>query len=158
MGVTNTRTVDGRDKIYISNKPDESLHTVFSGTGDSGGLIALSLQANETESFVELSYSETVHIKEGRIKSENAPFGSYLDVDIRHPITGAVLAIFCKHIPLLGTDGGWLELNTENSSEIPKGLKVRLTLYNSSGLGTFDPPAAFRLVGIIEMYRLNQIF
>ena len=153
--VTSTRTADGREKVYITNKPIENTYTVFAGEGDDGARIFLKLTDTDEEKEVDLVFSEDVWVQEGRLWcSDSVPFGATADVEFIHPVTNEVLARFCKHVPLCP---GWIYLEALDSALLPTGVKVRMEVYNSPGTGIYDPPGPFKVAGIITLYRATPM-
>lgn len=151
------RDGSGLIRFHTSPRP-ENTTTYFSGAGDTGGIgngsrLLFNMLATDTSKQVELTYSEKVWIKDGSIVYKDAPLGSYIDIEVVHPTSG-VVGSFGKKILLLGTNIAYL--NTEDSAEIATGLKLRITVHNSSG-GSEDAAAAFKVVGNIEYYRTTTI-
>ena len=152
------RADDGLPHTYPSPRP-VGLTTYFSGSGDNGGIangneLLFSLADTDASQEVDLSYNETVYIKDWFMICRGAPFGSYIDVEIVHPTAG-VVGSFCKKVFLL--DSFPIPLNTEDRCCIEVGLKVRVTVYNSDGTGIKEPKAAFTGVSRIEMYRVTTV-
>lgn len=161
MPETATRTSDGLPKVYPSPRPHGTT-TYFAGAGDDvtntivggGNKIIFDLADTDPSKIVELEFTEDIWIKDGYMIVENAPFGAHLDIEIVHPTEG-VVGCFGKKIPVFKS--GWFTLNTEDRAKISKGLKIRLTVYNSSGTSPEEAPTAFKMVGRIEMYRSTTI-
>ena len=152
------RDATGIITIHSSPRPD-GMTTYFSGAGDSGGIglgnrMIFNLTASDASKSVDLNYSEDVYLKDGVINYKDAPLGSCLSVEIIHPINGIVKKYATK-LPLLGT--GRTDINSEDSGKIDFGLKVRVTVYNSDGTGDQDVASAFKVCGLLEMYRVNAI-
>lgn len=133
--------------------------TFFSGAGDNGSPangpeLMFNLSSTDTSKQIEIEFIEDVHMKDGVIRMENAPLGSYIDVEIVDPVDGVVGA-YLKKVPLLGT--GRIDFNTDDQEIIQDGLKVRVTVYNSDGTGDKDAAAAFKVIGFFEMYRATTV-
>jgi hypothetical protein len=153
MGTTSTRTEDGRQKIFISSKPSESDYTQFTGVGDNGVSALISMTAGDNEKQVDLKFAEHVHIKEGRLWcSAGVPFGASADVEVINPVTDEVIGRFCRRVPL---SPGWVYLQSDDSSEIPAGVKIRMEVYNATGIAPHDPPGDFKVAGILTLFRAN---
>ena len=67
-----------------------------------------------------------------------------------HPLDDSIIARFCRKIPL-APDRNRVE--AEDAAEVPPGIKLRLTVYNSPGTGIFDPPAEFRVSGLMTIFK-----
>lgn len=152
------RDANGLSRVIPSARPDGTI-TYFTGAGDNGGLgdgnrILFNIFSSDASKSVDLNFNEDIYIKDGIIQFKDAPFGSYLEVDIVHPQAG-VIAKYCTKLWMVGT--GQLQLNSEDKAKIPIGLAVRITVYNSDGQDGCDLPANFKVSGIIEMYRANII-
>lgn len=161
MGETSTRMSDGLTKVYSSPRPFGTT-TYFSGAGDDvinsivggGDRLLYNLTSTDISKSIEIEFLETIYIKDGYMITENAPFGSYLDIEIIHPVSG-VVGCFGKKIPILGNS--FIPMDSEDRGEIAQGLKIRITVFNSDGLNGQDPATAFKLVGRLEMYRSNTL-
>jgi len=161
MGETATRTEDGLPKVYPSPRPHGTT-TYFAGAGDDtinnivggGNKIIFDFASSDDTKSVDLEFIEDVWIKDGYIICENAPLGAYVDIAIVHPISG-IVGCFGKKIPIFRS--GWFTLDTEDRAKIDRGLILRITINNSSGVAPEEAKAAFKLAGRIEMYRVNTI-
>lgn len=155
---TNART-DGKTFIYNSPRPLDCT-TYFTSAGDNGGIsqgneLLYSLTAQDSEQYVDITFSEDVWFKDAQIYSDaNTPFGAYLDTEIRHPQAG-VVGSFGRKIFLMKD---WIQpLDTEDRGLVPYGLTVRIKVVNSNGQGIKDPAAAFKVMGRLEIYRVGQV-
>lgn len=148
----------GRQKVYQSAKP-LGMETYFTGAGDDltdpqnpiiseGNKLLFDLSDTEASKSVDLVFSEDVYIKDGYMITEGAPFGAYFDIEIVHPIIGAV-GSYAKKCPLFGT--GWFPLDTDDRGMLNLGLIMRVTVYNA------DTKAAFKVAGRIEMFRETTV-
>lgn len=158
---------DGIPYVYSTSKPLDYM-TYFTSSGDDmnnpdlqagragGSKIFFNMKSSESEKSVNVQFNQDLYLKDGIIHISKAPFGALLDIDVIHPYYGFI-DTFGRAIPLMGD--GWIPLNTEDKASVPKGLIVRLTVYNSSGVDGMDPPADFKLAGRLELYRpkLNKI-
>ncbi len=154
------RDKNGLTRVYTSPRI-ENTTTYFTGSGDNGGVgsgsrVIFKLTSDDLSKSKTLIFNEPVNIKDGIITTENAPFGSSIDVDILDPEDNVVLR-FAKTINLLGD--GIVYLNSEDSEQIFTGLKVKITVKNSDPNRDpdEDSPTDFKVVGNIEMYRKNTI-
>ncbi len=101
----------------------------------------------------EFEFNQNVYVKDGYMIVKDAPFGATADIDIIHPQLG-ILFPFGRKVPLFGT--GWFPLDTEDRGFLPKGLKLRITVHNSSGGDDNldeETPATFFMFGRFELYR-----
>ncbi len=162
MGETANRTTDGQDKVYTTHRP-MGMSTYFTGEGDdvvngkigNGQRLLWQMKSSDISKSVTIGFSEDVYFKDGYMIVRNAPFGSYLDIEVTHPVLGTV-ASFGRKIPLLGS--GWFPLDTEDRGLILQGLSVVMTIYNSLGATSLqDEPANFDVSGRIELFRTNTI-
>jgi len=151
MGNTTTRTADGRNKVYVTQKPHGTI-SYFSGAGDdvttgkvSGGEhLLFDMDSTDVEKTIDLQFIEDVWIKDGYALVENAPLGSCIDILIVHPQIGAV-ASFGQNIPLLGS--GSITLNTDDCGKLEQGLILRVVVKNGT------PKVPFKVAGRIELFR-----
>lgn len=163
--VDGVHLADG-DKLHVHASPrgpDEA--TYFSSAGDvttpgDGPLLAFKLTATDTEKSVAVSYKEDVWIKDGYAVCENAPFGSTICAEVvaqGHPSIpdGTVVGAFVRRSLMLGT--AFMPFDTEDKGFVPQGFELRLKVVNSDGTGDFDPPAEFKVVARVEMYRTATV-
>ncbi len=161
MAETSTRTDDGLPKVYPSPRPHGTT-TYFAGAGDDttnnivggGNKIIFSLTAGDSSKTVDLEFIEDIWIKDGYMICEDAPFGATIDIIVIHPVNG-VVGCFAKNVPIFRS--GWFTLDTEDRAKIDMGLILRIIVNNSSGTAPEEAKTAFKLVGRIEMYRVNTI-
>lgn len=152
------RDENGLIRVHESPRPCNNT-TYFTGAGDTGGLasgnnILFKINSTDTSKQIDVEFSEDIFIKDAIIQFDSAPFGSYIDVQIIHPTNG-VVANYIKKLFLIGTNT--LYINSEDSAKITQGLKIRSTVYNSTGTGDEDPAGDFKVTGTIEMYRSTII-
>ena len=151
MGATETTTEDGREIINTTHKPLYDLRNTFVGVGDNGTKTIVALTYQDAEKHVDLTFSEDVWIKEGRLWCcDTVPLGACADVEIVHPVTDDVIARFCDKIPLAP---GWLYLDSLDSEKVPAGVIIRMEAYNASGVAPEEAPAAFKMLGILTLYK-----
>jgi hypothetical protein len=148
------RDDEGREVIYASPRPLDTT-TFFSGAGDDTGVadgerMLFSMTDQDAEKHVDLTFSETVYIKDGHFVSRDAPFGAYLSATIRHPVAGEV-GSFARMVPVVGS---WpIDLNSDDRGKLDQGLILRITVGNANGTDPQDPAAAFKVAGRLEFYR-----
>lgn len=145
----------------IHSTPRPSGHsTYFTGSGDSeeqigaGNKLLFSLSEVDKEQSVDIKFNGDVYIKDGFIMTTNAPLGSYMDIEVIHPVHG-VVGRFCNQVYLL--EQGRIPIDSEDCALIVNGLSLRCTIHNSSGTGIEDQPKAFKVVARIEMYRRKTV-
>ena len=156
--VTTFERVEDDSKIPYVVATDRPMnhYSYFSCAGDApsaigGGNQALfSLLSTDVSKTVDISYNEDVYLKDGLIQPKDAPFGAMVDIDIIHPVYGALLS-FSKLTPIVGNFP--IEMNTEDKAFIPQGLIVRITIHNATGLNGHDPAVDFKVMGRLELYR-----
>jgi len=159
------RSDDGLIITYPSPKPRNTI-TVFTGAGDdtsttdlsgigNGQRVCFSMPASGESLSIDLEFQEDIYIKDGLILSKNAPFGACVDMDIHHPVAGKVVN-FLNKVPIYGDFP--IHLDSEDRALISKGLKIRITLYNSNPniYPSHDPPSAFKACGRFEIYRSHN--
>jgi len=117
----------------------------FTGAGDDGTPLLFDMASTDTVKSVDITFNSDIFVKAGQILSENAPFGASVDIEVVHPTYG-VVGQFGNRIPVLGS--GIIPLDSENSSAVPAGLILRITVHNSD-----IAPAAFKIAGRIEMLK-----
>jgi hypothetical protein len=145
--------------VYSTSRPMGYI-TVFSGAGDGGdgfanrgkgSEILFNMKASDVKKHVDISFNEDIYIKDGGLTSVDAPLGAHIDIDVVHPVYGIVLDNFGVKVPVFGTNR-W-PLDTDDRALIPKGLIVRISCVNATGLGEHDAPADFKLAGRLELFR-----
>jgi hypothetical protein len=148
------RDANGFQRTHSSPRP-ENTHTYFSGAGDANGigdgdklLFQMSDTDTENAKTIDLTFSEGVYIKDGYVITSDAPFGSFMTVEVVNT-DGNTIGHFCKNVPLLGSFP--ITLNTEDSSYLPQGYLLRCSVSHS------DIKQNFKVVGRIEMYRANTV-
>jgi hypothetical protein len=109
------RDSTGLQQVVSSPRPLGKA-TYLSGCGDNGGvgngnIILFSMTAADVSKTIDLTYNEDIYIKDGIITYTDAPLGSYVNVEIVHPVDG-VVSCFCKKVFMLGSNV--LYLNTED--------------------------------------------
>jgi hypothetical protein len=152
------RDRNGLKRVHTSPKPEGTI-TYFSGAGDSvdvgsGERLLFNMKATDISKEKIITFSEAINIKDGIITTIGAPIGSYLNVDILDPQDNIIMS-FARSLNLLGTSP--IYLNSQDSEELESILKLRVTVYNSNGLGEQDYTVDFKVVGNIEMYRSKTI-
>lgn len=118
-----------------------------------GEKLTFRLTSKTNKIVKEFQFNQNVYIKDGYIICKDAPFGATADIDIIHPLYGLMIP-FGRSVPLFGT--GWFPLDTEDRGYLPKGLKIRITVYNSNGSEDNldeETPATFFMFGRFELYR-----
>lgn len=146
-------------QIIQSTPRPEGTTTHFTGAGDNGApgngaRVIFNMLATDPSKPIDTTFIEDVHVKDGVILMKDAPLGSYISVEVVHPVAG-VVGVYLNKVPLLGT--GRIDFNTDDQETISQGLTIRCTVYNSDGTGDQDPAAAFQVVGFFEMYRKTTI-
>lgn len=145
---------EGRVIVHSTPRPNNTT-TFFAGAGDDqavadGPRMLFSMLNSDTEKYIDMTFNETVYIKDGHFVSQDAPFGAYLSATIRHPLAGEVAA-FARNIPILGS---WpIDLNSDDRGKLDQGLILRITVGNSNGTNPQDPAASFKVAGRLEFYR-----
>ena len=153
------RDANGLHRVHTSPRR-ENTTTYFTGAGDDGDIgsgvkMIFNLTADDSSKSKTLIFNEAVNIKDGMIVTKDAPLGSSIDVDILDP-QGNVVLRFAKRVGLLGDNV--IYLNSEDSEEIPIGLKMKITINNSDINNTENEAArSFKVVGNLEMYRGSTI-
>lgn len=152
------RTSEGLIQFVASPRPDDT-NTYFAGAGDDQSLgdgeeVIFNMSSSDTSKSQDIYFSEDIYIKDGLIQFQSAPLGSYFEVEIIHPVSG-VVGTYCKRNWMLGDRVVYL--NSENNSKIANGLGLRITIYNSDGLGDHDTACDFKVCGILEMFRASTI-
>lgn len=130
---------------YFTSAGDDPVN----GTGE-GARALFDMKSTDVSKAVDLSFSENVYIKDGLALPKGAPFGATVCISVVHPVYGHLMD-FCKYAPLMGDFPS--SMDTEDRALIPAGLIIRITVHNSTGLGGEDPPADFKVVGRLELYR-----
>lgn len=152
------RDDDGKMKVYPTRRP-EGTTTYFCGAGDDltdpqnpiiggGAQMMFDMTAGDATKEADLVFSESVHIKDGYAIFENAPFGSYYDIELHHPINGKIGA-FAVKCPMLGS--GMYSMDSDDVAIVPAGIILKVRITNS------NPGAAFKVAGRLEMFRATTI-
>jgi len=152
------RDKEGIPQIVSSPRPPGTA-TYYSSQGDNGGVgggkkLLFNMSAADPVKSVDLEFNEDIYIKDGFVLLNNAPLGARIDIEIAHPVAG-VVGRFAKNVFINGF--GIVPFNSGDKALIPKGFLLRVFVHNSSGINEEDPPSAFTLVGVIEMYRITTI-
>lgn len=148
------RDADGKMKVYPTRRP-EGTTTFFTGAGDDmtdplnpiiggGDVMDFDMTTSDASKEVALVFSEDVHIKDGYAIFENAPFGSYYDIEVWHPIAGKQSSFACR-CPMLGS--GMYSMDSDDVAVLPKDMILKIRITNST------PAAAFKVCGRLEMFR-----
>lgn len=160
MGISESQKKNefGTNVVSASPRPSGNT-TMFTGCGDNGVIgngneLLFSLEAGDSSQSVDLEFTEVVSVKDGIIHCIEAPFGAYVDVEVVDPTSG-VVGRFCQKVFVHGSNR--FMLNTEDKSDIAVGLKLRVTVYNSDGTGIKDAAKAFKVTGIVELYRPSTV-
>lgn len=146
-------------KIHPSPRPT-GMSTYFSSAGDTGGLslgpkLIFNMTDTDTEKSVDVSYNETVLVKDGLCSYVNAPLGSTISAEMYAPDGTTKVGGFVKNACMLGTH--WMPFDTEDYGTLPATYKLRLTVKNSSGTNGEDAPANFKVIARVEMYRTTTV-
>ena len=154
------RDGNGLTRTHTSPRK-EGTTTYFSGAGDSvsqagkGERIIFNMLSTDISKTKTITYKDLVYIKDGIITCVGAPIGSYLDITMHHPTYGEVGA-FGKTFNLL--DDNVFYLNTDDSDDLPIGIEMKITIYNSVSLDDDnEPPKDFKVIGNVEMYRASTV-
>lgn len=121
-----------------------------------GKKLTFNLTSTQKSVTKDFQFNQNVYVKDGYMITQGAPFGSCFDIEIIHPVHG-LLFPFGKKVPILGT--GWFPMDTEDRGYIPKGLIIRITMFNSQFEedeymdNEEDSPSTFRMAGRFELYR-----
>lgn len=155
------KTKDGIKKVYNTPKPNGTT-TYFSGAGDDvvsepkvigdGPKLLFNLTPGDALRSVTIEYTELVYVKDGYVIFTDAPLGAYLTAEILDP-SDVVVGALGRKIPLLGN--GRITMDSNDRASIPTGLKIKITVHNASGTAPEDPAAAFKVAGMLEMFRVN---
>jgi hypothetical protein len=149
----------GTPIVYATSKPLDH-YVCFQGASDSvdeiggGNKITFHLSSKTEKQTKEFTFNEDVYIKDGYMITKNAPLGACIDIEIIHPLYNIVVMAFGKKIPIFGS--GWFPLDTEDRGFLPKGMIVRITIWNSNGTDENldeEYPANFYVSGRFELYR-----
>ncbi len=165
---------DGILRVHASPRPLDTT-TYFTGAGDltedggatwqrgQGERMLFMMKSSEPSKCVDLVFADEVHLKDGFMIVEGAPFGACLDITIVAP-PGAVapveygeipVAKYGNKVPLL--KDGWFPMNAQDGGRVPAGMIVRLMIYNATGENDQDPAATFKVAGRIEMFREHTV-
>jgi hypothetical protein len=149
----------GKQKVYPTRRP-ENTTTLFVGAGDhvpvstepavigGGATMKFSMTSADTTKESDLVFTEDIYVKGGYAIFENAPYGSYYDIEIHHPIGGKVGA-FAVKCPMMDT--GMYDMDPDDVAILPQGMIMKVRITNSS------PATAFKVVGRLEMFRTNTV-
>ena len=152
----------GQPRVHSTPRPD-GMSTFFSSCSDSasegsglGDKAALfNMAADDTEKSVDLTFNEEVRIKDGHVAHIDAPLGAMISAVGYTPDGETAVAAFVVRAAILGT--GWQVFDTEDYGTLPAGFRLRITVYNSTGTGGQDAPAAFKVAARVEMFRLLTV-
>ena len=130
------------------------LPLVFTGAGDNTGFgdgtsLHISMLNTDVYKVLDLSFSERVVIKRGILCFDSAPFGAFFDCHVLYD--GSIVHSYAKKFCIFGT--GYIELDTGEESFIEQGLEMRFEVYNSTGIGIYDPPSDFKVWGNLLIRR-----
>lgn len=162
MPETAKRDENGVKKVWASSRP-YGTNTYFTGCGDDvasgviggGDHLIFKMASTDTVKSVDLEFTEDVWFKDGfAMMDQLPPLGAYMNLFVVHPTAG-IVGCFGRKIWLVG--GGEVVLNTDDRAKLDVGLKLRIEVYNSDGLGDNDPPSSFILTGRIEMFRATTV-
>lgn len=152
--------------VYQTTRP-MGYSTYFTGSSDDmtesniqlgkgrGNKLLFCMLATDASKSIDIQFNEDVYIKDGMIHCVMAPFGATIDIDIYHPAYG-VIDTFGRGIPIL--KDGWFPMDTDDRSFFPKGLILKITVYNSNGVdenSDEDIPTGFKVSGRFELFRKN---
>lgn len=149
---------DGTPHVYSTPRPIGH-YSYFTSSGDSGEgqdnigtspRCQFRLTPQDSKRSIDMTFNEDVYLKDGLMMPRDAPFGAAVDIEVVHPM-GLRILYFGKDAPIMGSVP--LELNTDDRALIPKGMIVRITVHNASGLEGEDPPSDFVMAGRLELYR-----
>ena len=149
---------DGTPHVYSTPRPIGH-YSYFTSSGDGGNdpsdigtspRCQFRLTPQDESKSLDITFNEDIYLKDGLMLPRDAPFGAAVDIEVVHPVNGLIL-FFGKDAPIMGSVP--LELNTDDRALIPKGMIIRITVHNSSGLNGEDPPTDFVLAGRFEIYR-----
>lgn len=151
-----TTTEDGIPYVYSTSRPVDH-YVCFLGAGDTaeriggGDKCVFHLKSTMPKLVKDFTFNEDVYIKDGYMITKDAPIGSAICIDIVHPQLGVVVGTFGRQVPIFGT--GWFPMDTEDRGFLPKGMIIRITIWNSTGEDGEDPPGTFYVAGRFETYR-----
>jgi hypothetical protein len=155
------RSDDSRQMVYSSTRKDGS-ETYFSGAGDhsengigEGVRLLFNMTASDPTKDKEISFNESVDIKDVFIICTEAPIGAYAHIEYLDS-QDAVIGRYSKYYNLLGTVP--IPLNTEGRGTFPNLAKIKITIGNSDGAKSDQEAAkSFKAVVNFEVYRANTI-
>jgi hypothetical protein len=146
-------------RVYPSPRPKDR-KTFFSSAGDSaapgdGPLLKFKMTPGDSEKSVDVSYLETVLIKDGYVVCQGAPFGSWVSAEMYTPDGLTKVGAFVVRSLMLGD--AWMPFDTEDYGTLPTGYILRITVHNSDGTGDDDPAADFKVIARVEMFRMATV-
>jgi len=146
-------------RVYPSPRP-ATHKTYFSSAGDvtdpgDGTLLMFKMLSTDPEKSLDISYDETVLIKDGYITCQGAPLGSWVSAEMYTPDAVTKVGAFVVRSLMLGD--AFMPFDTEDYGTLPATYKLRLTVHNADGTGDQDAAADFKVVARVEMYRVNTI-
>jgi len=159
---TATRDENGLKKVWASPRPHNT-STYFTGSGDDvanniiggGANLIFKMSAADAVKTIDIEFTEDVWLKDGyAVLDQLPPLGSYMNIFVVHPIAG-IVGCFGRKLWFLGA--GEVVLDTDDRAKISKGLKIRIEVHNSDGIGDNDPPSSFVVTGRIEMFRVTTV-
>ncbi|MDP2726286.1 MAG: hypothetical protein Q8P59_01980, partial [Dehalococcoidia bacterium] len=120
-----------------------------------GDLLIFKMLSTDSEKSIDISYKETILVKDGYIQCLGAPLGSWVSATMWTPDGTTKAGAFVVRSLMLGD--AFMPFDTEDYGTLPQGYRMRLTVHNSDGTGDQDPAADFKVVARVEMYRANTI-
>ena len=155
------RSIDGREKVFVTNKPIGTT-TFFSGGDETGGHeIVFNMAANNTSKSVDLQFNQEIYMIGGEVSFIGAPLGAHFSIEAIYVIDSVetVHSSYGDKIFILGT--GSRQYVSQDRDPIPNELApgipmfLRLTLYNSDPTvnAEHDAAAAFKFCGNLFTYR-----
>lgn len=155
FSATHQESDDDVPFVYASARPMDH-YTYFTSRGDTptkigeGDQLIYNILQTDSSKSVEVTFNEDVYLKDGLVMATGAPFGATVTIDVIHPVGGLLLS-FAKNSPIFGDFP--IAMDTEDRAYVPKGLILRITINNSTGVGMEDAPASFKVIGRLELYR-----
>lgn len=149
----------GRSKVFSSNKPVGTT-TFYSGGDEHGHEIVFNMLATDASKSVDLQFDQIIYMIGGQVSYAGAPLGAHFSIECRIDLGGGsstAVSSYGDKIFFLGTGGSQLVSQERDviPPEVSPGVAffLRLTVYNSSGTGEHDAPAAFKFCGNLFTYR-----
>lgn len=136
-------------KTHSSSKP-RKWDTFFQGDDDNANHINLKVGTGDNFKKVELEFADQIKINSGYLISKDAPFGAYVDIQLLDSDDN-VIRKMADRIYIMGDH--IYPFETENSSTLKIGEKIRVKAWQSSGTGDDEAKVDFYVTGYIKLYK-----